>query len=217
MAVLVLVMVGAPGVLADSSSASEANGHVVELDATGFEQVDKGTWLVEFYAPWCGHCKNLEPTWEALARSLADRPDVHVAKVDATKEEGLAQLMGVRGYPTIKAFSAGRVFDFAGRDRELPTLQDWAGNFASANTGQPFKVRPTTVDRVWAWMERYSSEMYVTVVHRPEMAATLLLMGFLCGILFALLAFFPSQAKRQPAEQRTQAHGDARGPKPKKE
>lgn len=40
------------------------------------------SWIVEFYAPWCGHCKNLEPEWNKLPSLL--KGDVKVGKVDAT-------------------------------------------------------------------------------------------------------------------------------------
>jgi len=49
-------------------------GPVVELTAANFKKEvtdDKDTmWLVEFYAPWCGHCKSLAPSWELVAKQL---------------------------------------------------------------------------------------------------------------------------------------------------
>ncbi|RCN26494.1 thioredoxin [Ancylostoma caninum] len=46
---------------------------VIELTDANFEKLvlnSKDVWLVEFFAPWCGHCKNLEPHWKAAASEL---------------------------------------------------------------------------------------------------------------------------------------------------
>lgn len=56
--------------------------------------------LIEFYAPWCGHCKKLAPTWEELAANYAEISDVVIAKMDATANE--VQDLSIRGYPTIR-------------------------------------------------------------------------------------------------------------------
>jgi protein disulfide-isomerase-like protein len=61
--------------------------------------------LVEFYAPWCGHCKSLAPHYETLANIYASEPDVVIAKLDATEEKNKAAEYGVSGYPTLKWFS----------------------------------------------------------------------------------------------------------------
>ena len=61
--------------------------------------------LVEFYAPWCGHCKQLEPIWNEVAEFLADKEDLVVAKIDATTNE-VADIK-VRSFPTIKLFKKG--------------------------------------------------------------------------------------------------------------
>lgn len=50
--------------------------------------------MVEFYAPWCGHCKALAPTWEEVASQL--RGKVKVAKVDATTETVVASRFNIR-------------------------------------------------------------------------------------------------------------------------
>ena len=59
-------------------------------------------------APWCGHCKRLQPEWEDAARRLGDGNGAFLGWVDATVETELAQIYGVRGYPTIKLFPGGK-------------------------------------------------------------------------------------------------------------
>jgi len=67
----------------------------------------KDLWLVEFYAPWCGHCKNLAPQWRAAANQLEGR--VKVADVDATVNQKLAERYGIKSFPTIKVFGADKL------------------------------------------------------------------------------------------------------------
>merc|ERR1719384_1531353 len=81
---------------------------VVELTASNFKKLvlqSDDMWLIEFFAPWCGHCKNLEPHWKKAASELKGK--VKLGAVDATVHQELAQQYGVQGYPTIKYFPAG--------------------------------------------------------------------------------------------------------------
>jgi len=56
--------------------------------------------LIEFYAPWCGHCKQLAPVYEAVAKTLQDAP-VRIAKIDATTNDFDQAKFPVQGFPTL--------------------------------------------------------------------------------------------------------------------
>ena len=56
--------------------------------------------LVEFYAPWCGHCKNLAPTYDELGKALQNEPNVEIIKMDATAND-VPSPFEVHGFPTL--------------------------------------------------------------------------------------------------------------------
>jgi protein disulfide-isomerase A1 len=62
--------------------------------------------MVEFYAPWCGHCQSLAPEYAAAATELKAE-EVMLAKVDATEENELAQEYDIQGFPTVYFFVDG--------------------------------------------------------------------------------------------------------------
>ncbi|CAI7766137.1 unnamed protein product [Closterium sp. NIES-53] len=90
----------------------EGKEYVITLDSSNFDEVvpNEEFIVVEFYAPWCGHCKNLAPEYEKAAKALAEAGStVKLAKVDAdeSKNKGLAKKYDVKGFPTLKIFRKG--------------------------------------------------------------------------------------------------------------
>jgi len=61
--------------------------------------------LVEYYAPWCGHCKKLAPIWDELAAEFDNDPEIVIAKMDSTENE--VANVNIRGYPTLFFYPAG--------------------------------------------------------------------------------------------------------------
>jgi len=83
----------------------------------------KDLMLVWFYAPWCKHCKQLEPEMEGAANEL-DGWGITIAKVDGTREKELADQYNVAGWPTLKMFRKGRVYEYNG-PREKQNIIDF--------------------------------------------------------------------------------------------
>eukprot|EP00439_Symbiodinium_sp_Y106_P073350 s2124_g13.t2 len=81
------------------------------------------TVLIVFYLRGCGHCRDMEGTWGALAKELKDK--VLVASVDALANRPLAELWAVERFPTIKLVRGGQVYDFDGA-RTVEDLQAFA-------------------------------------------------------------------------------------------
>eukprot|EP00244_Chara_vulgaris_P011056 TRINITY_DN5310_c0_g1_i3.p1 TRINITY_DN5310_c0_g1~~TRINITY_DN5310_c0_g1_i3.p1 ORF type:complete len:458 (+),score=109.63 TRINITY_DN5310_c0_g1_i3:200-1573(+) len=96
---------------AGSGGGKKGKSASVELTDGNFKDLvlkSKDIWLVEFFAPWCGHCKRLEPEWKTAASNLQNVEGVKLGAVDATVHTSLASMYKIQGYPTILLFGADK-------------------------------------------------------------------------------------------------------------
>jgi protein disulfide-isomerase-like protein len=104
---------------------AQASDVVVLTDETFDETIKNHEFvLVEFFAPWCGHCKKLAPEYEKAATALKDI--AVLASVDCTVQENLASRFGIQGFPTLKFFKRGSFdpIDFQA-ERNAKAIESW--------------------------------------------------------------------------------------------
>jgi len=91
------------------SSLYSSGDAVVQLNSSNFNALVKNSdeiWLVEFYAPWCGHCKTLAPEYKKAAAAL--KGVVKIGAVDMTTDQNVGAPYNIQGFPTIKLFGANK-------------------------------------------------------------------------------------------------------------
>ncbi|ONK77478.1 uncharacterized protein A4U43_C02F6950 [Asparagus officinalis] len=99
------------------SNQFSVDGTVLELDDKNFDSAISSFdfILVDFYAPWCGHCKKLSPELDVAAPTLAGlKEPIVIAKVNADKYSKLGAKYEIDGYPTLKLFMHGVPVDYYG-------------------------------------------------------------------------------------------------------
>lgn len=109
----------------ESAEPVEENGLLILSSSSFSGVVSKGDTFVKFYAPWCGHCLNLAPSWAKLATELKSEKDVKIAKVDCTQDRALCQEYGVQGYPSLYYFRNGHKIEKYGGPRSLKDLKSF--------------------------------------------------------------------------------------------
>lgn len=112
------LLASATGVLGQEGAVAPDDSAVVKLTSETFEEFIKNNSLalVEFFAPWCGHCKTLGPEFVKAADALQEQ-DIPLAQVDCTEQQELCMSQGIRGYPSLKTF----------KDHDVENPKDYEG------------------------------------------------------------------------------------------
>ena len=88
-----------------------ASSKVINLSSADFDRLvlkSDEIWFVEFYAPWCGHCKSLEAHWDTAARKMKGVVKFGAINVDAEENKSIGSKYAIQGFPTIKIFGLNK-------------------------------------------------------------------------------------------------------------
>ncbi|EGD74884.1 disulfide isomerase [Salpingoeca rosetta] len=124
--VLALALAVVAVVAASASAYEEEDGVIVATDSNFDDIIKEHEFaLVEFYAPWCGHCQALAPEYAKAAQTLAENDSpVKLVKVDCTEQEKLSERYEIRGFPTLRFFRNTVDTDYTG-GRTADEIVSW--------------------------------------------------------------------------------------------
>ena len=151
--------------------------------------------MISFYAPWCGHCKQMLPVWERLS----EREDCLIAKVDATEQRALAARFGVNGYPSIfhiekggkkvRQYASSRTLESFDRFLNGEWLEVKPLSYFASPYGPIGTVKGLLIRSGGNVLNSYS--LLIDAGFSPVMAAVLLVFGgvaiIFCCVIIALL------------------------------
>ncbi|CAI5769304.1 thioredoxin-related transmembrane protein 4 [Podarcis lilfordi] len=214
-ALVALAAAVAAAVASASQDPGAAAGRPVrELSGSNWSLLLQGQWMVQFYAPWCPACQEMESAWEAFAENSKDH-ELSVGKVDVTQEPGVSGRFFVTTLPTIYHAKDG-VFR---RYRGLRTLEDletyilerkWEAVEPVAGWKSPSSITMHGMAGLFhlsAWIRQIHNYLTVTLgIHvwgsyAVFILATLLI-GLILGLILVLLTdcIFPPRSELEDSD-----------------
>merc|ERR1712112_709652 len=115
-----------------SEDAKVEAGLTILTEGSFTKNVAEGDTFIKFYAPWCGHCQKLAPTWDELAKKFESEEKVKIAKLDCTQAQSVCQENEVRGYPTLQYIRNGKLVEAYKGGRDLASLKEYISEMSGS-------------------------------------------------------------------------------------
>ncbi|KAG2450642.1 hypothetical protein HYH02_004482 [Chlamydomonas schloesseri] len=191
--------------LASWLSLAAGAGAVVELTDENFDkETATGVWMIKVYAPWCSHCRQLEPLWQVFAEEAA-ADGVKVGKIDGTKERAMMARLRISAFPSIFLLREGRTYVYEGA-RNVASFRAFATSSYQAAKPLPFHRAPNSIlgramGRLHS-LPKLGMRLYRRLRDTHNISDTSIVLGFLAvpvavgGLLICCLdAFYVRRAR----------------------
>eukprot|EP01104_Vermistella_antarctica_P011251 TRINITY_DN3139_c0_g1_i1.p1 TRINITY_DN3139_c0_g1~~TRINITY_DN3139_c0_g1_i1.p1 ORF type:complete len:382 (+),score=122.25 TRINITY_DN3139_c0_g1_i1:33-1148(+) len=135
--------------------------------------------LVEFYAPWCGHCKSLAPIWEQLGNAFASEENVMIVKFDADSNRESPAQYDVTGFPTLVYLNEDNESERYSGGRDLTSLVNFVNEKAGTDRLSNGSLGPDAgvLEEFFGVFDQFSTqdeaEQEIRVAKAKEIAAGL--------------------------------------------
>jgi protein disulfide-isomerase-like protein len=181
--------------------ASDPVSKVVVLNKENFQStVESGPTFIKFYAPWCGHCKRLAPTWE----ELAEKVEITIADLDATTEPEVAEQWKVRGYPTLILVDGKQMYDYSG-GRDLDSLVEYAKGGYKSDSSRSLPWNQTFFDTMQESLKEYGQKIQQVHAFEPTLLPIVFFAGLIISaFMFAIMSVMLRPAKKVKAAKKEQ-------------
>jgi len=167
----------------DKDDAIELTDATFEHDTQASTGMTTGDWFVMFHATWCGHCKAAMPDFFQLASKM--KGTVNCALVDVPANPDLQVRFKVRGFPTFKFLSHGKLYDYEGA-RDIESFMKFLnGGYKEVKSG-PIPA-PTNV--LTKFLQDLEGDFQEILQRRVAAAAILLCVGIFMGMLFMMCIY----------------------------
>ncbi|KAG2489060.1 hypothetical protein HYH03_012496 [Edaphochlamys debaryana] len=160
--------------------------------------------MIKIYAPWCSHCRQLEPLWKVFAEE-AEADGVRVGKIDGTQERALMARFRVTAFPSLFLLREGRTYVYQGA-RNVASFRAFATSAFAAEKALPFHKAPNSllgrlVGKLHG-LPRIGVRLYRSLRHERGLSDTAIVAGFLAipvavgaGLICLLDALYVRRAR----------------------
>jgi thioredoxin-like negative regulator of GroEL len=146
-----------------------------------------------------GHCVKLAPDWDRLSVwAREEHLPISIAKLDGTEEIRTSKRFDIRGFPTLKLFSGGQVYDYEG-PRTLDALKRYVENreWTQSTSGKKVPGEITWNEHMKDYLREQANGLKEMVYRKPGGVAILMVIGFLVGILARSVRYWKGRRRRK--------------------